>query len=181
MSRGTCEMPHRVRQKFLRRIQHLEFTRARMEQLHTRDIIVQRDIDSVYEALFLRAVVSFEAFLEDLFFAILSGRAKYARGRIRLRMKASNAEALRDILLQGDKYMEWLPFPRTEERARLYLHDGQPFTAIDDGAKSTLKTITTIRNAIAHSSDHAIDQFNKLVVGNQALLPSEKRPSGYLR
>jgi hypothetical protein len=36
-------------------------------------------------------------------------------------MRASSTDALMDILLQGQKYMTWLPFDHTEKRALLYL------------------------------------------------------------
>jgi hypothetical protein len=38
-----------------------------------------------------------------------------------------------------------------------------------------------IRNAIAHSSDHAGSLFENKVLGSQLLLPAEKTPAGYLR
>src|SRR5262249_37025998 len=96
--------------------------------------------------------------------------------------------ALRDILLQGAKYLDWLPFHHTEKRVELYIakrgqsgNCGRPFVELTDGDKSQLKTIVTIRNAIAHSSPHAANEFARTVIGSQPLLPREKTPAGYLR
>ncbi|HEV3111659.1 MAG TPA: hypothetical protein VGY99_14310 [Candidatus Binataceae bacterium] len=86
-----------------------------------------------------------------------------------------------DILLQGGKYLTWLPFHNTEERAKLYLTDGKLFTELTDGDKSVIKTITTIRHAIAHRSQHAMSEFQRTVIGSQSLLPGEKKPAGFLR
>ena len=152
-----------------------------MEKLFAAKRINKTDLDSVYEALFLRAVTSFEAFLEDLFVAILLRRARYSRQRVKVLMSATSNEALMQILLQGNAFMNWLPFTNTEKRAKLYLRDGRPFTELSDGDKSQLKTITVIRNAIAHKSDHAISEFERTVTASMPLLQNERSPAGFLR
>jgi hypothetical protein len=152
-----------------------------MDKLFTVGRIRRTDLDSVYEALFLRAVTSFEVFLESLFIAILEGRAKYSKRRVQVLMSVSSREALMQILLQGDSYMDWLPFANTERRAKLYLKDGRPFCELNDGDKSIIKTITVIRNAIAHKSPHALSEFERTVIGSRSLLHYERRPAGFLR
>ncbi len=152
-----------------------------MEKLYSNRQIYKVDLDSVYEALFLRAVTSFESFLEDLFLAILVGRAQYNGQRVRVLMSASSRGALMKILLQGNTYMSWLPFENTERRANLYLKEGRPFTDLDMGDKSQLKTISVIRNAIAHKSPYALSLFQKMVIGSVPLLQNERNPAGFLR
>jgi hypothetical protein len=152
-----------------------------MEELYHGNRIVLRDLHSVYEALFLRAVTSFEVFLEDLFISIVRHRAAYNRTRVSVRMTAISTQALMGILLQGEKYMAWLPFGHTEERAKIYLKDGRPFTELTDGDKSVIRTITTIRNAIAHGSTYASNEFKRTVIGSRTLLPVERKPAGFLR
>lgn len=153
-----------------------------MEDMHRNGSIALRDIHSVYEALFLRAVTSFEVFLEDLFVSILEERAQYAKRRkVVLRMRTTSHEALRKILLQGDKYMNWLPFKNTEDRANLYLKDGKPFSDLTGPDRSTITTIHIIRNAIAHRSTHATNEFKTKVIAQLPLLPREKVPAAYLR
>jgi hypothetical protein len=166
---------------FRRSLQNLDYTRERMEKLYAADLIALGDLHSVYEALFLRAVTSFETFLEDLFMSILERRTRYSSQRVSLRMKTISREALLDILLQGDDYLQWLPYANTERRARLYLRDGKPFCELDDGNKSVLKTITTIRNAIAHQSSYATELFQNKVIGSLPLLRGERNPAGFLR
>lgn len=167
--------------KFQRSLQRLNNTRSRMEILFAARRINRTDLDSVYEALFLRAVTSFESFLEDLFILILLGRVQYSQNRVKVLMSASSKEALMQILLQGNAFMNWLPFANVEKRARLYLKDGRPFTDLNDGDKSQLKTITVIRNAIAHKSDHALSEFERTVTGSIPLLQNERSPAGFLR
>jgi hypothetical protein len=167
--------------KFQRSLQRLDYTRDRMEELFSKKRIRKIDLDSVYEALFLRAVTTFEAFLEDLFIAILERRARYSKQRVGLLMSVSSREALIQILLQGNPFMMWLPFHHTEKRANLYLKGGRPFTELGDSDKSLLKTITTIRNAIAHKSPFAVSEFERTVIGSHSLLRNERSPAGFLR
>lgn len=175
-------MPPEQLNRFQRSLQRVDATRARMESLYGKSEINEGDMDSVYEALFLRAVTSFESFLEELFLAILQGRVQYARGRnVKLRMTVTSRDALMGILLQRQKYLTWLPFKDTIERAELYLVGGRPFTEWDNADRSMLRTIGTIRNAIAHRSSHAMNEFSKHVIASQALLPRERKPAGFLR
>jgi hypothetical protein len=167
--------------RFVGSLRRLDYTRGRMEELYGRKRIVLRDLHSVYEALFLRAVTSFEVFLEDLFVSILTNKVRYSRTRVSVRMTAISTQALMDVLLQGQNYMAWLPFGRTEDRAKIYLKDGRPFTELTDSDKSVIRTITTIRNAIAHGSTHATSEFKRTVIGSRTLLPIERKPAGFLR
>jgi hypothetical protein len=50
-----------------------------------------------------------------------------------------------------------------------------------DADVDILKQIMRIRNAIAHSGDHAYREFLDKVIGNKHLLPGEKTPAGFLR
>lgn len=153
-----------------------------MEGLYASDEIRLRDLHSVYEALFLRGVTGFEAFLETLFFAILREKVKYPRRRkVALRMTAANDKALVEILLQDQQYLQWIPYKHTKGRAKMYLAEGRPFTDLAGGDESMIRTITTIRNAIAHSSSHAKSEFERTVIGSRALLRGERSPAGFLR
>lgn len=152
-----------------------------MEGLYASGQITLRDLHSVYEALFLRGVTSFEVFLESLFLAILRQKVKYPKNRVALRMTASNDKALIEILLQDRPYLQWMPYKHTVDRAKMYLDKGKPFTDLSDGDKSVIKTVTTIRNAIAHSSAHAKSEFERTVIGSRALLRGERTPAGFLR
>src|SRR5258708_26288687 len=98
-------MPPTALNRFVRNLQNLDYTRKRMETLYQDNRIVLRDLHSVYESMFLRAVTSFEVFLEELFIAIVNRRATYNKTRVSVRMTATSTQALMDILLQGDRYM----------------------------------------------------------------------------
>ena len=149
--------------RLINSLQSLDYTRKRMESLYQNKRIKVRDLHAMYEALFLRGVTSFEVFLEELFISIITQKATYKKGRISVRMTAISRQALMDILLQGDRYMVWLPFSQTEARAKIYLREGKPFSELTDADKSMIRTVTTIRNAIAHRSRHATNEFKRTV------------------
>jgi hypothetical protein len=159
-----------------------------MESLHGDRHIKLRDISSVYEALFLRAVVGFELYCETLFYDILTGNIRYSGKKAKCRLTGISVKALRAILLQGKNYVDWLPYDSTLRRAQLYIHSpkgddkiGRPFVELDSNEKSQLFSIVKIRNAIAHSSEHALCEFAEKVIGNRPLQPQERTPCGFLR
>lgn len=153
-----------------------------MERLHKAKQIALRDLHSVYEALFIRAVTSFEVFLQDQFIATMSGKAAYGRARkVSARMTAVSNAAMMDILLQTRPYVTWLPYEHTHQRALVYLKDGKPFSEIPNAERQTMEKITIIRNAIAHQSEHAVKKFENKVLSGLILLPQEKKPAGFLR
>ena len=174
-------MPASPIEEFRRSLDRLDRIRAKMENLHSEGRISLTELHSVYEALFLRMVISFEVFLEKLFFSIMKGTATFPKKRVSLRMTVTSPQALKEILHQNKSYIQWIPYGNTEDRAKLYLNGGRPFTEITDGDRSTIKTITVIRNAVAHGSEHATAEFKRTVIGGRLLLPSEKRPAGFLR
>jgi hypothetical protein len=175
-------MPSAPLNKFRNRLQSIDLTRSKMDNLFKKRSIANRDIDAVYEALFLRAVTSFEVYLEDLFMLIMKNKTQYDKKRkVATRMNATSDDALMDILLQSKEYMGWLPFQHTVGRANIYLKEGRPFSELDDRNKNAIRSITVIRNAIAHKSTHATDQFKKHVIGTRSLLTKEKTPAGFLR
>ena len=167
---------------FRRSLKNLNYTRKRMEELFLSGNITKRDLNSVYEALFLRAVTRFESFLEELFLGILEKRVKYKKTRkISLKMAPKSHQALIDIVFQQNRYLDWLPLDKTIDRADFYLLGSRPFSDLEAPEKETVLQIVTIRHAIAHHSKHAARQFKIRVIQALPLLRGEKTPSGFLR
>jgi len=167
---------------FRRSLKHLDYTRKRMEKLRSEGEISKRDVNSVYEALFLRAVARFESFLEELFLGILEKRVRYKRTRrIALKMTPKSHQALIDIVFQENRYLDWLPFKQTEGRAGFYLLGGRPFSDLEQPDKDVIVKIVAIRNAIAHHSKQSKKQFKRQVIQSLTLLKGEKTAAGFLR
>lgn len=174
-------MPGRQLLSFHRGLQNLDRTRNRMEEIHVRGDLLKTDIETVYEALFLRAITGFEAYLEQVFIAILLGKTTHPPTRAKALLKTSSKTDLMRILTRGNDYMDWLPYNKTELRAQTYLKGGRPFSELNNGDNSMLADMTRIRNAIAHKSEHANKQFKLKVISELPLLKSERRPAGFLR
>ncbi len=175
-------MPTQPLNDFQNGLRRVDFTRAKMENLYAANKIALRDLHSVYEALFIRSVTGFETFLQDQFLAIMNGSVAYKKHRkVAARMTAISSAALVEILLQGRSYVTWLPYDQTVNRAYVYMKEGKPFSDVSEADRLTIKKITTIRNAIAHQSQHAISEFEKKVIAGIPLLPQEKKPAGFLR
>ena len=160
------------------RLVRLEHTRARSEQLFRTGAIRAKDINHIYGAVFLSAVTSFEGFLEDLFLGLLVGRLSAMR-RVRSRIVCASDIVAREILLQGDPYLNWLPYERTEKRADAFFRGGYPFNALDAAEKQLIKQISYTRKALAHQSRHALAVFQTKVLSQVPLLPRERNPSGF--
>jgi len=156
----------------------LNVTRKKVELLYKQDLLVRRDIERIYEGIFLDAITSTEAMLERLFIRCMIAQDC---SRAIARINVSSPTVAREVLMGGDKkYLDWLPYDKTEKRAKAFFRGGRPFTQLNSSHRQTLSDILIIRNAIAHKSSHAEAKFNKMING-QPLLPYEKTPAGYLR
>lgn len=174
-------MRKQLLERFARRLEALERTQGRAEDLHAGGRLLKTDTEAIYEGLFLRAVTAFEAFIEEYFYQIVDDKSGFPeRARIGCQVSASSSQ-LEPIILQGKKYVDWLPFDRTRERANIFLHGGRPFATIGQPHLSALDRSVTLRHAIAHSSGHAKQRFKAVVLQNLVLRPSERTPAGFLR
>src|SRR4051812_43370400 len=117
---------------YRKQLQKLDVTRKRMEELHVKRHIVIRDIHVVYESLFLRAVTGFEQFCDTLFHDILHRKTRYRVSRVSCKISAISQKAMQEVVLRNGRYLDWLPYIKAEETAKIYLKEGKPFTLVDD-------------------------------------------------
>jgi hypothetical protein len=78
-------------------------------------------------------VTIYEEFCEEFFSKLLAGTVLYAKAK-RIGPVVTKCDTIRDIVLQGDKYLEWIPHEKTKLRADLYLKGGRPFSKAIAGA-----------------------------------------------
>jgi len=103
------------------------------------------------------------------------------KNTIKINIKIGSLLTARKIVFSGKKYLYWLPYDYTLQRAKIYFSTSFPFDVLERGDKEYLEKIITIRNALAHRSNHSKKQFNEKVIDSTNLLPQEKTPSGFLR
>jgi hypothetical protein len=138
----------------------------------------------MYEALFLSAHVAIEGFIEELFLGLLvSGKGfKSSRGDVKPRIEVRTHKIARELIIgTGRPFIDWLPYERTANLAKLFFRGGRPFDDLPQQYKFLLSRGHTIRNAIAHRSRYSLSLFEKQIVGSTPLLPKERQPAGYLR
>jgi hypothetical protein len=164
--------------RFVGHLKTIEWTRAKIERLFVQGLLVRRDAECVYEGLYLDAISSFELSIEELFFQILTGQ--FLPKGVVARVTFHSNQVVRDVLLGERKYLDWLPYERTEKRAIAFLRAGEPFTRLGRVEKSTIEDSLIIRNAIAHKSYYSNKRFQQLI-DSYLLLPKERTPAGFLR
>lgn len=164
------------------RLRKLRAAADRVENLRSSDSLTANDVTCVYEGLFLRCFTGVETYLEDLFYEVALDKVPYpvARG-IRPRASIASKVVLQDVLLQGRKYVDWLPYDKTLVLASAHLRGGRPFSELSSSRRQELEDWTTIRHAIAHSSQAAMKAFERRILARVALPQSQRNPVGYLR
>ena len=163
-----------------RRLRALQRTQGKVESLHDAGAIARRDVERVYEGLYISAMTSLEGFLEALFYDVVLNDQNYGAD-IRPRALFRSRQVLRDFVLEGRPYVNWLPFERTLDRASAFLRGGRPFSAADSTDKRLMKDWMKTRHAIAHTSAHAERVFLRDVVRGIPLPPRQRTPAGFLR
>jgi hypothetical protein len=167
--------------QFIGHLKYIEPTRTRMENLMYDNKIVRRDIEQIYQGLYLEAVCSFERFIENLFIGLLVNRLKHPSSDIVPRITFKSQVVARDVILGGNKYVDWLPYQHTIQRAKAFFRNGLPFTSLNSSEKQVIEQIGYVRNAIAHKSTYAMKIFEEKVIGTIPLPPRDRSPAAFLR
>lgn len=163
------------------RFVRLDRTRARVENLHSQGELIRFDIEHIYSGIYVEAFVSFERFLEDLFLGYVSGKVTPPKKTVKVRMSFPSAMIADEVVYAGQRYIDWVPYFKTTDRAKIYFKDGKPFSTLTKPQDAMLTELHQVRNALAHRSEHSLDVFARKVVGSTPLLPHERKPAGFLR
>lgn len=151
-----------------------------MESLFAASSVGRGDIEHIYGAIFFTAHASFESMIEELFLKLLVSRVAPPKGS-NPRVILKSDRVAKEIVFAGRPYVDWVPYDRTIERAKLFFSGAHPFVDLDENDKATIKQATIIRNVIAHQGAYARSEFTKKVIANLLLTPRERTPAGFLR
>lgn len=165
---------------FNNHIAKLDLSRQRADMLFAKRALLVREYDLLYESTFLSAVTHFEDFLERLLVHMIYARRGPSRSCTAL-VSANSRDIIRQLILQGEDYVQLLPLERTIRLAKTFLTEPVPFDIQDQGARSLLSQSVKIRNAIAHQSPFALKAFRTRVNGVENLPQNRRYPGPFLR
>ena len=135
-----------------KKINLINRTRQRFENAQNNNYITDEDIIEAYAGLYLELFTAFEGILEELFLGLITGTVTHVNNDVERLIRITPSIKAIDILLSGKRYLDWLPYESTLERAKIYLKDKKPFSFLINTNTNKLSQYYKIRNAIAHKS-----------------------------
>lgn len=158
-----CE---KVFNRFHNKIKGLNHTRLRSETLFREGTICERDYFVISNAILLESVTYFERFIEDVFVGLAIKDLTHPSGDFLNIVEILPKKNFSDVI-RGDKlYIDWLPYERTIDRSKTYFKNGYPFTGLSVDDKGELASVMSLRNAIAHRSEYAINKLRTRLSNN---------------
>ena len=164
-----------------RTLRHLERIARKTETQYASGTLARRDSEVLYEGLFIKSLVAFEKFLSDLFVAIMLGKTQHDRRYVLSKVSVRSTQAAESIILGGSRYVEWLPYDNTLNRARAMLRSGRPFDRLSSTDEASIRRWMAIRNTIVHSSAHSEALFQRRIIAGRHLSQAERTPGGFLQ
>ena len=154
---------------------------GRLERLTRGGTVPSADVQRAYAGAFLSFYVDLERGIEDVFMGLLMGRLTVTRPQVRS-LVAIDSEVVARRVVRGDRrFVDWLPYQLTRDRAEAFFSNGEPFASISETQARPLERVRIVRNALAHGGGHAVRLFEKTFTDGVALPPEQRRPAGYLR
>jgi len=170
--------------EFHKRVQRLDRTRHRIEQAYSRGLLHLVDVEASYSGLFLQVVLAYESAMEDFVLGLLvrpggvASQDPNVRGSVSVR-SYSHAHDLASG--PGGRYPSWIGKKDLLDISKLLLKKGAPFDALPPTQWHFVEQSRYIRNAVAHPSENALNQFRRHVIQSTPLPKREQTVSGYLR
>jgi hypothetical protein len=153
---------------------------ARLFRRPNGSLIHVRDQEEIAGLTLLKLTLAWESFVEDTFLRYLCG-AKSAAGvaPTLLLGKQTKLKVAFRTLSGGNRFLGWQP-DTTLKRANKYFDAGEPYETAVKGAKSVLDDMASIRNRIAHRSDHSVIEFQDVVRTHLGFVPKGMTPGRFL-
>ena len=136
--------------------------------------------DAGVEAAFLQMYKAWEALLEDCTLAFLCGRLRCDGRVVSCEARMTSEEIARVFLYQDRPFIEWTDIDRTVDRWNRMFTQPNLLDSAVRAAKTELRQMSTIRNAIAHSSPASVNKFRTLVQNQFGGNPTITRPAMFL-
>jgi hypothetical protein len=141
--------------------------------LKQKGLVVQRDLNFVYEIAFLSCFVAFENYLEGRFIDLLVGKETSKVKDFMPRATIKSPAIARELVYSGRPYVEFLPYKNTIRLAERFFRGGRPFTDLPSDMQQELSFCHAIRNDLAHKSRSSRQGFVDMCIGRGVKLPSK--------
>jgi hypothetical protein len=105
---------------------------------------------------------AWEQFLENAFERYVVD-APLASFRSRHRVLVVDVDTTHDLIRGARKYVDWADPGSVRERAKVFFKNGEPFESVLSAVSDDLTKMRMIRNRCVHFSQHAADQYQKMI------------------
>lgn len=132
--------------------------------------------------MFLKSVTIFESFIEELFIGLLYDSYTLNSQKKVQKHTFPNRKLVINYIKHKSSYIELMPYEKLKAASKIFFQDDNPFVQINNGTKSALVEIYTIRNAIAHNSKFSTEKYKKLLQNKGITDPHKlKSPALFLK
>jgi hypothetical protein len=136
--------------------------------------------DAGIEAAFLQMYKAWESLQEECTIAFMAGRLRADGKQVPCGVIAQSEHIARALIYQDRQYTLWTNIDEVMERWDRIFRNPNLLASAVRPATTELRQMTTVRNAIAHSSIAAETKFYKLVQGHLGGKPAVFRPAVFL-
>jgi len=133
----------------------------------------------IIENIILNVCSSWEKFLEDIFIAYMRGNQSEHGSSVMVYVSPTSDEHAYNLIKNVTVYPDWTDITKIMINAENFFEDGGPFKLLNT-LKGDLHAIKKIRNAIAHTSKKAREDFENLVRGKVGYLPTNIIPAMFV-
>lgn len=133
----------------------------------------------IIENIILNICSSWEKFLEDVFIAYMQGNQSENGSSVTAYVAPVNDEHAYNLIKNVTTYPDWTDLNKIKINAENFFENGGPFKLLDT-LRGDINAIKKIRNAIAHTSKRAREDFENLVRGKIGHLPMDITPAKFV-
>lgn len=165
--------------KLTRQLEQLERLTTHALQQRKRSNLSIMSVDAIFTSAFLSMHLRFELFLEDLFYSCITGSSEIEDCFPSIVFKSRDQAEI--IFFGGTSFPVWMPYTQGAEKiAGRAFANGGPFFRLQKQTdeRKFLKSMSELRNAIAHQSKSALQKVEPLT---SPMRPRRRTPAGYLQ
>ena len=142
-----------------------------------RPALIAANIEWAHEVALLKVMVASERFFElALGLYVIGERTTSGYRPRRIRRIESTLPSILDAFRGDQNFIGWNDPSDIAKRAERWLRNGEPFQTTLSAAGQLLKYLKTMRNAIAHSSDSALEKYANATRSLYGATPKQVSP-----